>query len=153
MIEPSHSRDGGILLRDEACVARLETLSEEVLLVTMAGRGSVKVDNHVMAQIDKMLEVSHKVRLYCDMRGFTRMAPGTRETAVAWGKGTDGRVLAHVLVNSKIVEMALSVVSMLSGNPIKMFSNETQFSMCLHREGFGIVPLPYLAPPRVLHAG
>jgi hypothetical protein len=128
-------------------------LSDEVLLVTMAGRGSVEVDNHVMAQIDSMLQVSHRIRLYCDMRGFTRMAPGTKETSVAWGKKTNGRVQTHILVNSRIVEMALSVLSMLSGNPIKMFSNEMQFSMCLHGEGFGIVPLPYLAPPLKRHAG
>lgn len=151
-MQRSSSRDGGYLLRDGSCVARLAVLSDEVLLLTMAGRGSVEVDNRVMAQIGSMLEVSHRVRLYCDMRGVTRMAPGSKDNAIAWGKKTGGRVQTHILLNSKIVEMGLSVMSMLTGNPIKMFSDETQFSMCLHGEGFGIVPLPYLAPPHVVRA-
>lgn len=146
--------DGATLYTTSSATTRVARPAPGVLLCTSAGRGSADLDEMIFGELERELAQHPHVQLFADVRGLTRVDPATREKATAWGAKHLNQVATHVLVTSKLVELALSVISMLvGGSPIHFYSREKTFLEVLGRHAKGITTLPEVKAPSVKKTG
>ena len=153
MIDRTLLADGSVLLSTPESASRVQQLAPGVVLCSNVGRGAAEVDLAVMAELEQHIERSGSISVFCDLRSLTRMDPATRETASLWGKKHYGKVSVHILVTSKLVELALSVISMVVGTPIRFYGHEAGFLAALERQVPGVRSLPVVPLPGAKRAG
>jgi hypothetical protein len=140
--------DGSLLLSKSGCSSRFALLKPGVALVTTSGVGDDEIDFMMLDEIERALVRDGKLKLFCDMTGLKRMSPNIRDRAVAWGKKNSDKLTVHLLIGSKLVEMALSVLAMLVGGGLtKTYSDRGTFIALLRNEVPGFGDLPRLAEP------
>lgn len=61
-----------------------------------------------------------------------------------WAKAHREQLNSHILVTSKFLEMALSVVSMISGSPMTVYSSEGRFWAAIQHQVPTFKKLPTL---------
>lgn len=136
---------GTVVLGDRLSTISLTRLAEGVIFVQTAGVGSTPVDQAFLEELDKELTKSAKIELYCDVRGQSRFARETRDIAVDWGKShREVIVNTNILVTSRLMEMVLSVIGMMSGSPMTIYSNEQRFLAAVKRRVPSFRALPAL---------
>jgi hypothetical protein len=143
--------DGSNLLTDGRSAARVERLKAGIILITVAGKGSVTIDKAILEVVEKEMNEHGNVKFFCDLRGVSRMASGTKEWAVPWGKEHKGRYEGNILVGSRIVEMTLTVITLLVGAPLRIHFSEEILVKALKAEVPGFHRLPKLDVPGVTH--
>jgi hypothetical protein len=85
--------------------------------------------------LEEEIERCQPLKIFADLSTLTRVAGETREKASAWAKGRRTHVEAtHLLVRSKLVEMAFSVIGMLVSGRFKIYSNGDEFYSVLRAE-------------------
>ena len=144
MVERTVGADGAIHLVDDGCAARVELLKPGVFFGTMVGASTTELDKQVMSELEREIARRGSIRLYFDGRAQSRLRPRTKDVAVEWGKKHMGRIDAHLLLNSKLLEMALRVIGMFVGMPIHIYSNESEFLALVKREAPNFGPLPII---------
>jgi hypothetical protein len=153
MVERKVLGDGIVLLSTTQSITRVERLAPGVILCTSVGRSVVTLDDAVMQELDRDVESAKSVFLYCDLRGLSRMDLATREKAVAWGRKHHGKLNVHVLVTSKLVELALSVISMVVGTPVQFYASENAFLAAVQTQVPALRSLPVVPLPTTKQAG
>lgn len=123
-------------------------LAPGILFMQTVGTSSFEIDKLVFDEIDRNLLERDKIILFGDTRGQTRLGRETRDFAGEWSKKHGNKVESHLLVSSRFVEMALSIIAMVSGNSIKMYSTEERFVKAIQKvvPSFrGLAALPTVA--------
>jgi hypothetical protein len=146
---------GGASLFFGTCVRfRVETLKPGFVLLTCHGGAVTEEDAlaeaAMMAELDRELERAGTLSVFADLRDTSRMAAASRELAAKWMRRHQARINAsHVLVRSKIIEMAMSVVAMLvGGGMVKIYSNPDVFLALVRKVAPKMTELPRVPEPQ-----
>ena len=106
-----------------------------VVVIAASGSGNTVVDDVVFKMLEEEIERGGPLRIFADLSTLRRVASETREKASAWAKGRRMHVEAtHLLVRSKLIEMAFSVIGMLVSGRFKIYSNGDEFYAVLRAE-------------------
>jgi hypothetical protein len=102
---------------------RVEVLKPGVVLASaqgeVAGPHDVSVEKALLAELELELEGAGTLTLFADLRQSPRVPAASRDRLALWARRHHGRLLpSHVLVQSKLLEMAMSLITMLVGNEI-----------------------------------
>ena len=131
--------DGGWLLSRARAQVCFRVPKPGVVVIGAGGPGDTVLDDAVFAMLEEEIRRSSPLKIFADLASQTRVAGETREKASAWAKGHRQHIAAtHLLVRSRIVEMAFSVIGMLVGGHFKFYSNEVEFYSVLRAEVPGL---------------
>ena len=113
--------DGAVLLCGTCLRVRVAVLKPGFVLISAHGEvvdaDDVSAEAAVLAELDRELERAGTLTVFADLRESPRMPAASRERIAQWMRRHQVRLLrSHVLVQSKLIEMALSVITMLVGS-------------------------------------
>ena len=135
MVKREHLSDGSWLLTRERAEVYFSVPKPSVVVIAASGPGDTLVDDVVLEMLGEEAVRSRPLKIFADLSTQTRIAGETREKASAWAKGHRTHVEAtHLLVRSKLVEMAFSVIGMLVSGHFKLYSNGDEFYSVLRAE-------------------
>lgn len=147
MVQRTTLAGGTVVLKGDRNVITIIQLAPGVLFLQPVGVTSPEVDRLIFEELERAIEKSGKIDVFVDSRGQPRISRETRDLAGEWSKGKNDKVKAHLLVNSRFIEMALAVISMVSGNPISTYSTEERFVTTIQKRvpAFRLPALPTVA--------
>jgi hypothetical protein len=124
-------------------------LSSGVLLLTGSGSRSSSAEDGraelaLLKELDSELKRAGTLTVFADLREMPRMSAQSRDLAATWMRENRANIKAsHVLVRSKLVEMALSIVGMLVGGGIlKLYSRPDAFLDLVREAAPKVTALP-----------
>src|SRR5262249_38903307 len=112
---------------------------------------------HYLAECEKEIAKVGFLVLFVDAREMHGTTAQARERSEVWIKAHKSQFRAgHILVRSKLLEMAVALVNLLTGGVLRMYSNVGAFERAIAREVPGFTRLPSFegtataraAPPR-----
>lgn len=115
--------DGSVLLNGPNLRVRIAVLEPGVVLASAQGEVLDDKDRAVeaaaLAELESEMNRAGKLTLFADLRRSPRVPAPSREEIAAWTKRNRARLLpSHVLVQSKLMEMAVSILRMLIGQEV-----------------------------------
>jgi hypothetical protein len=127
---------------------RVIPLAPGVLLLTQVGSS----DAVTLASFDELTDEIRRagsLTVFADARATKRMSSELRDAAVTWATEHRSRLrTTTVLVGSKLMDMALSVLAMLvGGGLIKIVSELTSFENRIRQHAPNFPGLPVLETP------
>jgi hypothetical protein len=158
-IDPQHvasnrhvQADGSVLILGRSIRFRIATLKPGYVLMTCSGGRSNHPDDAqaelaMLHELDLELKRAGALTVFADLRDASRMTAESREVASTWMRENRERLKgSHVLVGSKLLEMAMSIVGMLVGGGIlKVYSQPRAFLDIVRGAAPNLVELPSLA--------
>jgi hypothetical protein len=85
----------------------------------VVGPRDVSVETALLAELELELERAGKLTLFADLRQSPRLPAASRDRLAQWARRHHGQLLpSHVLVQSKLLEMAMSLITMLVGSGV-----------------------------------
>jgi hypothetical protein len=140
--------DGSVVFFGTAIRLRVAQLKPGFVLVTALGEAlterDVLAEQGLTAQLDLELERAGQLTVFADLRESPRMPAKSRAMIAAWMRRHQVRLnTSHILVRSKLMEMAMSVVAMLvGGGMIKVYSNADTFLSLVRKAAPKLTELP-----------
>lgn len=145
--------DGSVLFCGSNLRVRVATLKPGVVLVSAHGEviddEDVKAEAAMLAEFDQELERAGTFTMFADLRESPRMPAASREKIAKWTRRHQARLLpSHVLARSKLLEMALSIITMLVGGGLfKVHSNPQTFLALVKKVAPKLNELPRAPSP------
>lgn len=123
--------DGSVLFCGTSLCIRVAILKPGVVLVSARGEVADAQDSRaeagVLAELDLEFDRAGRLTLFADLRASARIPAVSRENLAKWLRRHQARLLpSHVLVRSKLVEMALSIITMLVGSGVFKIHSDVQ---------------------------
>jgi hypothetical protein len=108
-----------------------------------------------MCDFDREIGAHGSLELFMDVRNVERGSRKSREPWKEWASRNSKRHRSHVLVNSSLLHMAISVIAMASRTVTTAYGNEATLLKVLQRYAPGVRALPTLPSwaPELLTAG
>ncbi|HVR18369.1 MAG TPA: hypothetical protein VMS65_01690 [Polyangiaceae bacterium] len=128
---------------------RIVPLARGVVLLTQVGNNDA-VTLASFGELTAEIRRAGSLTVFADARWTKRMSPELRDTAVKWAAEHRSSLrTTTVLVASKLMDMALSVLAMLvGGGLVKTVSEPTEFERRIRQHAPNFSGLPELeAPP------
>lgn len=114
-----------------------------VIFVLSSGGGETTVDAAVMDELAAEIRRSGDVALFVDMRDVKGLALETRKKAMPWAKENKSKIsCAHILVGSRLVEIALKVVAVFAGGRLEIYGKPEALLAALKRDVPDLAALP-----------
>jgi hypothetical protein len=115
--------DGSVVLAGPHLRVRVEVLKPGVVLASahgeVVGPHDVSAETALLAELELELERAGTLTLFADLRQSPRLPAASRDRLAQWARRHQGRLLpSHVLVQSKLLEMAMSLITMLVGRDV-----------------------------------
>ncbi|MES1175632.1 MAG: hypothetical protein ABUL62_15030 [Myxococcales bacterium] len=115
--------DGAKLFCGTHLRVRVAVITPGVVLVSASGEvldaTDTSIEAAVLAELDRELERASTLTLFVDLRQSPRMPAPSRNLIAEWTRRHRVRLLpSHVLVRSKLLEMAFSIIMMLVGSGV-----------------------------------
>jgi hypothetical protein len=115
--------DGAVLFVGPNLRVRVAVLKAGVVLASahgeVIGSHDMSVEAAVLAELELELGRTGTLTLFADLRESPRLPAASREKLAQWARRHEGRLLhVHVLVQSKLIEMAMSLITMLVGGDV-----------------------------------
>jgi|GEM_PF-955436 len=140
--------DGALLFSGPNLRVRFTVLKPGVVLTS--GHGAVvdaedvSAEAALLAELERELEQAGTLTVFADLRNSPRLPAASREKIEQWARSHQARLLpSHVLVRSKILEMAVSIIAMLvGGGLIKIHSSPQKFLALLKQVAPTMTELP-----------
>jgi hypothetical protein len=112
--------DGTLLIAGPNLRLRVAVLRPGVVLVSAQGEvkhpDDVSAELTLLRELEAELDHAHQLTLFADLRESERMPSTSRDRLATWARRHEARPFkAHVLVRSTLLEMAISIISMLVG--------------------------------------
>lgn len=111
--------DGAVLFVGPNLRVRVAVLKPGVVLASahgeVIGSEDSSVEAAVLAELEVELARAGTLTLFADLRQSPRLPAASREKLAQRARRHKGRLLSHVLVQSKLLEMAMSLITMLVG--------------------------------------
>lgn len=137
--------DGTVLQMGADGCTVLQRLASGVILFTAVGAFETTALDSPMKEFDRELEAAGSLTLFLNLTERRGVAHSSRQVWSDWGRRHRDRIRAHVLVRSKLVDMALSVMAMLAGGVrLKSYSDVRAFEAAIAQEVPGFRRLPDL---------
>src|SRR5258708_7608910 len=110
MLTREHLPDGTQLLAREQSRVAFSVPKPGIVVIVAKGTGDTVVDDAVFELLEAEIQRSGSIKIFVELTALTRMARESREKALIWGRKQRSAVqVVHLLVRSKLVEMAFSV--------------------------------------------
>lgn len=112
---------------------RVAVLKPGVMLASASGEvvddQDANAETAMLEEFDRELERNGSLTVFADLRESARMPAASREKIARWARRHQSRLLlSHVLVRSSLIEMALSIITMLVGGGLfKVHTNSQTF--------------------------
>ncbi len=125
--------DGSVVFFGTALRLRVAALKPGFVLITALGEAlterDMRAEQGMIAELDRELEQAGQLTVFADLRESPRMPAASRDLIANWLRRHQVRLnTSHVLVHSKIMEIAMSVVAMLvGGGMVKVYSKADVF--------------------------
>ena len=148
--------DGSLLFVGAALRLRLVILKPGFVLVTAHGEALGERDRQaelaITAELDRELERAGTLTVFADLRQSPRMPAKSRDMMAQWLRRHQARLnVSHVLVHSKFMEMAMSIVAMLvGGGMIKVYSKADVFLSLVRKVAPKLTELPSVPGPNTI---
>ena len=131
--------DGAVLFCGTSLRVRIVLLSPGCVLATARGElidaQDASAEDAVLAELDRELERAGTLTMFADLRDSPRMPSESREKIAHWMRRHQARLRpSHVLVGSKLLEMAMSVIAMLVGGGLMKIHSRPQAFLDLVRK-------------------
>jgi hypothetical protein len=131
--------DGSVLFCGSNLFVRFSVLKPGVVLATARGEvidnDDVRAEAALLAECDQELERAGTFMMLADLRESPRMPSASRERIAQWTRRHQARLLpSHLLVRSKLLEMALSIITMLVGSGLFKVHTNPQTFLALVRQ-------------------
>jgi len=131
--------DGAVLFRGTNLRVRVAVLKPGFVLLSASGEVANALDTSVeqalFAELDQELERAGALTLFVDLRESPRMPAASRAKVAQWMRRHQARLLpSHALVQSKAMEMALSIITMLVGGGLFKIHTRPQVFLDLVRK-------------------
>jgi len=145
--------DGAVLFCSTHLCVRVAVLKPGIVLVSAHGEvidhEDVRAEAALLAELDHELERAGTFTMFADLRGSPRMPSASRERVAQWARRHQGRLLpSHVLVRSKLLDMALSIITMLVGSGLfKVHTNAQTFLALVKTAAPKLMALPQVPAP------
>jgi hypothetical protein len=140
--------DGSLMFLGAALRVRFVTLKPGFVLVTADGEALGELDRQaelaLTTELDRELERAGTLTVFADLRQSPRMPAKSRDMIAQWLRRHQARLNAtHVLVHSKFMEMAMSIVAMLvGGGMVKVYSKPDVFLSLVRKVAPKLTELP-----------
>jgi hypothetical protein len=140
--------DGSVLICGNHLRVRVAVLQPGVVLATAHGEVADAIDasaeDALLAELDRELDRAGNFTLFADLRESPRMPAASREKIAQWTRRHQARLRpSHVLVRSKLIEMALSIITMLVGSGLfKVHTNPQTFLALVKKVAPKLTALP-----------
>jgi hypothetical protein len=130
----------------------MAVLKPGVVLATARGEAVVAEDSEVeaalLAELERELARAGSLTLFADLRLSERMPAKSRDHIAQWTRRHQAALRpSHVLVKSKLLEMAVSVLTMLIGGSIEVHVRPQPFLELLRRVAPQLTELPTVPAP------
>jgi hypothetical protein len=115
--------DGSVVFVGPHLRVRVAVLKPGVVLASahgeVVGPHDVSVETALLAELELELQRAGSLTLFADLRQSPRVPAASRDRLAQWARRHQGRLLpSHVLVQSKLLEMAMSLITMLVGSSV-----------------------------------
>ncbi len=135
--------DRSILFTSPGGAALVSFLAPGVLLLTGAGGYQPTAAEGPMPDMDQEIARAGKLVLFLNMLDRERLSGGSREMWLPWLKRHHGKIETHVLVRSKLLDMAMTVMAIVGGGvTLKSYSSPDEFVKAIARVVPGFTRLP-----------
>lgn len=147
MVTRTTLADGSIELGAPDASLRLTRLRPGVLLLVQVGNDD-DMTRAAFSDFEEEIRRAGRITVFADVRGIRRMTPELRDFALSWGRRNRDEIdRATILVGSKIVDMAISILAMLlGGGLIKIVSDVQTFEDLVRKKVPGFAGLQPSAP-------
>jgi hypothetical protein len=113
--------DGAVLFCGNNLRVRVAVLKPGFVLLSAHGEAvdaqDASAETGMLAELDLELERAGTLTVFADLRESPRMPAASRERISHWTRRHRARLLpSHVLVRSKLLEMAMSIITMSVGS-------------------------------------
>lgn len=155
MVTRTKLADGSIELSAPGALLRLTRLRPGVVLLVQLGNDD-DMTRAVFTDFEEEIRNAGSLTVFADVRHIRRMSPELRDFSLSWGRRNRSEIrLATILVGSKIVDMAMSILAMLlGGGLIKIVSDARLFEELVRKKVPEFGGLPSLtAPPAQAEQG
>ena len=145
--------DGSVVFCGTVLRVRVAVLKPGFVLATAHGEALTERDERaeqgLTAELDRELERAGQLTIFADLRESRRMPTKTRHMMAQWMRRHQARLnTSHVLVHSKMMELAMSVVAMLvGGGMIKVYSKADVFLAAVRKAAPKLSQLPTVPDP------
>jgi hypothetical protein len=120
--------DKSWLYIDDDCVMRSHDLGDGLLLTTCRGIQSDQFAALIISDGTKQLKAHGRCVFMVDATQSSRMTTKFREQMTGWFKDNKGKVRVHMLIKSKLLEMALNVANLIIGmNAARAYSRASEW--------------------------
>jgi hypothetical protein len=128
MVNRMTAADGSIEFVGPTARLGMARLRPGVILLTQVGDDEA-VTRAMAGEIEEEIQRSGSLTMFADIRGVLHMSPEVRDFSLSWGRRHRSDIkLATILVGSKVVAMAMSLLAMvLGGGLIKIVSDVRTF--------------------------
>jgi len=128
--------DGSVLFVGPHLRVRVAVLKAGVVLASahgeVVGPHDVSVETALLAELELELERAGTLTVFADLRQSPRLPAASRERLAQFARRHQGRLLpSHVLVQSKLLEMAMSLITMLVGSGVFEIHTKPQSFLAL----------------------
>jgi hypothetical protein len=145
--------DGAVLFCGTNLCVRVAVLKPGVVLATTRGEvvddEDLRAEAALLVEFDRELERAGTFTIFADLRESARMPAASRERIAQWTRRHQARLLpSHMLVRSQLIEMALSVITMLVGGGLfKVHTNSQTFLSLIKKIAPKLTELPRAPSP------
>lgn len=145
--------DGSVLFCGSHLFVRVAVLKPGIVLVSARGEviddEDVRAEAAMLAEFDHELERAGSFTVFADLRESQRMPAASRQRIAQWTRRHQTRLLlSHMLVRSKLLEMALSIITMLVGSGLfKVHTNAQTFLALVRTAAPKLTALPKVPHP------
>ncbi len=109
-----------------------EEAGRDVLVMKLAGHLEASLAEHLQKAVEAALTGGARPHLFLDAADATGLDPQFRIQLTPWHKRISARVQSqNVLVKSKIIAMAISVMNMSAGHVLKPYNQRREFEAAL----------------------
>ena len=145
--------DGALLLFGTNLRVRVAVLRPGVVLASAHGEvvdaEDARVEAELLLEFDRELERAGRLTVFADLRESPHMPAASRKQIAAWTRRHQMRLLpSHVLVRSKLIELALAMLMMLVGGGLfKIHTNPQAFLALVRKAAPKLSALPAVPDP------
>lgn len=145
--------DGTVVYSDDTGRAVLQRLAPGVLLLTSIGEFQVSFTNGPMQDFDREIAEHGSLAMYLNLLERKAVASSSRKPWTEWAAKNRNKIRVHVLMKSKLVGMAITVMAMLAGGlQLTTYSDVAELERAIARDVPSFRRLPPL-PAKARVAG
>ena len=135
--------DGSVLVSRGRARVLMTVPAPGIVMLASEGGGETRVDCAVMDLLGDQIDKAGRVELFVDMRDANGMAFEMRKQAMPWAKKYKAKIsCAHILVGSKLAEIALRLVAVFAGGRLEIYGTPGALLTEVRRHAPSVESLP-----------